>query len=223
MSIHVGDRKISEIYVGGEKISEAWVNDECFYRSELPAYLRVIDALAMEPGVTRLDLPSDGSHLVLSKITHPEWATPGSALFQSQYKSLLFAFIMFPGESFTLKSFTDSVSNTSIPRHISYHDGAVNAAYSNMNLSFPANGPVLVVQSLVSVYVNSDVKGFWSGGNFIKGNVGLLIEGRIANGVYVKNVKNGDYGVNSSVAGIDSYYKGGVFKTAIDLAGELLA
>lgn len=223
MSVYVGGEKISEIYVGGEKISEGWLNDECFYRSELPAYLRVIDALTMEPGVTRLDLPADGNHLVLDTTTHPEWATPGSALFQSQYKPLLFAFIMLPGESFTLKTFVDSVSNTANPIHISYQDGVVTAAYSSTNLSFPANGPALVVQSLVSVYVNSDVKGVWSGRNVIKGNTGLLIEGRIANGVYVKNVKNGDYGVHAATAGIDSYYKGGVFKVPIDLAGELLA
>lgn len=223
MSVYVGGEKISDIYVGGEKISEGWLNDECFYRSEPPAYLRVIDALTMEPGVTRIDLPADGNHLVLSSTTHPEWATPGSALFQSQYKPLLFAFIMLPGESFTLKTFIDSVSNTPTSMHISYQGGVVNAAYSSTNLSFPANGPVLVVQSLVSVYVNSDVKGAWSSGNIIKGNVGLLVEGRIANGVYVKNVKNGDYGVHAATAGIDSYYKGGVFKVPIDLAGELLA
>ena len=223
MSVYVGGEKISVVYVGGEKISEGWLNGECFYRSELPAYLRVIDALTMEFGVTRLDLPADGSHLVLSSTTHPEWATPESAVFQSQYKPLLFAFIMLPGESFALKTFTDSVSNISVQMHISYHDGVVEAVYSNKNLSFPANGPALVVQSLVSVYVNSDVKGAWSSGNIIKGNVGLLVEGRIANGVYVKSVKNGDYGVRSFNAGADSYYKGGVFKTPIYLAGELLA
>lgn len=223
MSVYVGGERISDIYVGGEKISEGWLNDECFYRSKPPAYLRVIDALTMEPGVTRLDLPADGNPLILSATTHPEWATPGSALFQSQYRPLLFAFIMLPGESFTLKTFVDSVSNTAGPIHISYQDGVVNAEYSSTNLSFPANGPALVVQSLISVYVNSDVKGVWSGRNVIKGNTGLLIEGRIANGVYVKNVKNGDYGVHAATAGIDSYYKGGVFKVPIDLAGELLA
>ena len=223
MSVYVGGEKISEIYVGGEKISEGWLNDECFYRSELPAYLRVIDALTMEPGVTRLDLPADGNPLVLSSTTHPEWATPGSALFQSQYRTLLFAFIMFPGESFTLKAFINSVSNTANPIHISYQDGVINAEYRSTNVSFPANGPALVVQSLLSVYVNSDVKKAWSGGNNIKGNAGLLVEGRIANGIYVKSVRNGDYGVKSAVVGIDSYYKGGVFKVPIDLAGELLA
>lgn len=227
MSIHVGDREISEIYFGGEKISEAYFGSDLVYRSG-PLYQSVIDALEIENDTSKYTLPATGNFALSHKNT-PQY-------FKSMRKvqdilALNVAFIMRPGDSFS--AFYDISGSNSDGGVAISHSGSevVMTPYGNSGsyywgseVKHSTSKPTLIVVNYLGVYVNSTG---YKAANYLpmfvtSKSYALFLSGSISSDMHIRGVLNADCGVTSHGSPIDSYYNHGVFEGPIDLAGEIL-
>ena len=227
MPIFQGAERIKSVYYAGSKISEAYFGSDLVYRSG-PQYQTIIDALEAEPNVDKWQFDSSGE-LLINTSTMPQYYKKASYFKDSI--GLNIAFILSPGDSFTLlydASGTRRDGGVSI-----HHDG--NAAvldpaggsgsyYWGKQVAHTATGSALIVITRLGVSVNNS---FYHASDsltaYVMSGATTKLSGSVSSDLYFRAVINGDYGVQKGNYPADSYYKGGVFKVPIDLAGELLA
>lgn len=227
MPIFQGAERIKSVYYAGSKISEAYFGSDLVYRSG-PQYQTIIDALEAEPNVDKWQFDSSGE-LLINTSTMPQYYKKASYI--KDVIGLNIAFILSPGDSFTLlydASGTRNDGGVSI-----HHDGnavVLDATggggkyYWGEQVTHTTTGPALIVVTILGVSVNNS---FYHANNLLTAYVmkwvTTKLSGNVSSDLYFRAVINGDYGVQNGKSPTDSYYKGGVFKVPIDLAGELLA
>lgn len=228
MPIFQGAERIKSVYYAGSKISEAYFGSDLVYRSG-PQYQTIIDALEAEPNVDKWQFDSSGE-LLINTSTMPQYYKKTSYFKDSI--GLNIAFILSPGDSFTLLY---DASGTRRDGGVSIHhdgnavvlDSAGNAGkyyWGDEQVTHATTGSALIVITRLGVSVNNS---FYHASDsltaYVMSGATTKLSGSVSSDLYFRAVINGDYGVQKSNYPADSYYKAGVFKVPIDLAGALLA